>query len=214
VSGNDVRATSHRRFITFEGVDGAGKSTHLEWFAEALAARTGEEVVLTREPGGTPVGEALRSLVLHQPMHLETETLLMFAARRQSIADVVAPALARNAWVVCDRFTDATMAYQGGGRGLPIEKIETLRRWVHPDLEPGATILFDLAPEIAKARLDATRDKDRFEQEPGAFFIRVRDAYLRMAAAKPERYHLVDGGKSVMEVRKRLEIILISICLC
>jgi dTMP kinase len=213
VSGNDASAASHRRFITFEGVDGAGKSTHLEWFAEALAARTGEEVVLTREPGGTPLGEALRSLVLHQPMHLETETLLMFAARRQSIADVVAPALARNAWVVCDRFTDATMAYQGGGRGLPIEKIEALRRWVHPDLEPGATILFDLAPEIAKARLDATRDKDRFEQETDAFFVRVRDAYLRMAAAEPERYHLVDGSKSVMEVRKTLEVVLISICL-
>jgi dTMP kinase len=202
----------HPRFITFEGVDGAGKSTHLDWFADALAARSGGEVVLTREPGGTPLGEALRQLVLHRPMHLETEALLMFAARRQNVADVIAPALARGAWVVCDRFTDASIAYQGGGRGLPREKLEALRDWVHPDLEPGTTLLFDLAPEIAKARLDATRDKDRFEQESDAFFVRVRSAYLGLAAEDPSRYRVLDGSKPVTELRETLEEIVASIC--
>lgn len=206
-------ARAHPRFVTFEGVDGAGKSTHLAWFAAELAARSGAEVVLTREPGGTVVGEALRELVLHQPMHLETEALLMFAARRQNIAETIAPALARGAWVVCDRFTDATLAYQGGGRGLPVEKIEALRRWVHPGLEPGTTVLFDLAPDVAKKRLERTREKDRFEEEPDAFFGRVRKAYLRLAAARPDRYRLVDGSKSVSEVKKTLEQIIVELCL-
>jgi dTMP kinase len=206
-------ASAHPRFVTFEGVDGAGKSTHLAWFAAELAARTGAEVVLTREPGGTAVGEALRDLVLHRPMHLETEALLMFAARRQNIAETIAPALARGAWVVCDRFTDATLAYQGGGRGLPVEKIEALRDWVHPGLEPGTTILFDLAPDVAKKRLERTRDKDRFEEEPDAFFGRVRETYLRLAAARPDRYRVVDGSMNVAEVQKELEKIITSLCL-
>ncbi len=201
-----------RRFITFEGVDGAGKSTHLAWFAGTLAARSGAEVVSTREPGGTPLGEALRALVLHQPMHLETETLLIFAARRQHIADVIEPALRRGAWVGCDRFTDATVAYQGGGRGLPVDRIDALRTWVHPDLEPSTTILFDLAPEIAHRRMEATREKDRFERETGEFFIRVRNGYLRAAEAAPERYRILDGGASVNAVRVQLEHIVSSLC--
>lgn len=201
------------RFVTFEGVDGAGKSTHLAWFADRLADRSGDEVVLTREPGGTPLGEAVRDLVLGRPMHLETEALLMFAARRQHVAEVIAPALARGAWVVCDRFTDATFAYQGGGRGLPAEKIAALRDWVHPGLEPGTTILFDLDPAIAKARLDATRDKDRFEREPDAFFERVRGVYLRLAAESPNRYHRIDGAESIADIRKSLEEILLTICI-
>ena len=200
------------RFITFEGVDGAGKSTHLDWFAATLAARCGTEVVLTREPGGTPLGEALRALVLHQSMDLETEALLMFAARRQHLADVIAPALARGAWVVCDRFTDATFAYQGGGRGLAAEKITALRDWVHPGLAPSLTLLFDLAPEIARERLDATRDKDRFEREERDFFVRVRSAYLRMAGEEPDRFRLIDGAKSIAEIRVALEMIIASIC--
>ena len=199
-------------FITFEGVDGAGKSTHLAWFAEILATRCGVEVVLTREPGGTRLGEALRALVLHEPMHLETEALLMFAVRRQHLADVIEPALTRGAWVVCDRFTDATVAYQGAGRGLARERIESLRRWVHPGLEPALTILFDLAPEIARQRMDATRDKDRFERESGGFFERVRSAYLALAAAEPERFRVIDGANTVTDVEKELEKIVASLC--
>jgi dTMP kinase len=145
-------------------------------------------------------------------MHLETEALLMFADRRQHLADVIGPALDRGAWVVCDRFTDSTVAYQGGGRGLSQAKIEILRTWVHPDLEPGTTILFDLAPEIAKSRLEASRSKDRFEEEPDAFFERVRNAYLALAASRPGRYRVVDGGGSVADIRKILDEIMLSIC--
>jgi dTMP kinase len=206
-------SSNRLRFITFEGVDGAGKSTHVEWFAATLAEQCGAEVVLTREPGGTPLGEALRDLVLHQPMHLETEALLMFAVRRQHLAEVIEPALARGAWVVCDRFTDATRAYQGGGRGLPSSKIDALQKWVHPDLEPGLTILFDLAPEIARRRLDAARDQDRFERESGDFFVRVRNAYLALVAAEPLRFTVIDSSQSVSSIRKELEKIVITLCM-
>ncbi len=201
------------RFVTFEGVDGAGKSTHLEWFAQTLGTRSGHEVVVTREPGGTPLGEALRALVLHRPMDLETEALLMFAARRQHLVDVIGPALARGAWVVCDRFTDATVAYQGAGRGMPIARIEALRAWVHPALEPRLTLLFDLAPEIARQRLDATRDKDRFEREAQDFFVRVRTAYLRLADEEPARFVVLDGSGSIDHIREILEKTITSICL-
>lgn len=205
-------ARGHPRFVTFEGVDGAGKSTHLAWFAEALAARSGDEVVVTREPGGTPLGEALRELVLHRPMHLETEALLMFAARRQHVADVIAPALARGAWVVCDRFTDATRAYQGGGRGLAADRIDVLEAWVHPDLGPGTTVLFDLDPAVAKRRLDGVREQDRFEEAPLAFFERVRDVYLALARAEPERFRVVNGAEDVSTVRSTLEEIVATAC--
>lgn len=201
------------RFVTFEGVDGAGKSTHVAWFAATLAERSGAEVVLTREPGGTPLGEALRALVLHRPMDLETETMLMFAARRQNLIEVIEPALARGAWVVCDRFTDATVAYQGGGRGLARERIEALRRWVHPGLEPALTILFDLAPEIAERRLEASRDRDRFEREGRAFFEKVRSAYLRLAGDEPNRFAVLDGAETVSELRVKLEDLITTRCL-
>jgi len=208
-----MSVSGHPRFVTFEGVDGAGKSTHLAWFAAALAERCKAEVVLTREPGGTPSGEALRSLILQQPMHLETEALLMFAVRRQHLADVIEPALARGAWVVCDRFTDATVAYQGAGRGLARDRIDALRRWVHPDLEPATTILFDLAPEIAERRMEATRDKDRFERESLPFFVRVRDAYLALASVEPNRFSVIDGSQSVAEVKEKLEEEITRLCL-
>ena len=136
----------------------------------------------------------------------------MFAVRRQHIADVIEPALLRGAWVVCDRITDATVAYQGGGRGLPLEKIDVLRAWVHPRLEPCLTVLFDLPPEVAKQRLDATRDKDRFESEARDFFVRVRAAYLRIAAAEPDRVRIVDGSKTISAIRKELEELISSIC--
>jgi dTMP kinase len=213
LTGSIATNSKRARFITFEGVDGAGKSTHLEWFAATLAERCGAEVVLTREPGGTPLGEALRDLVLHQPMHLETEALLMFAVRRQHLAEVIEPALARSAWVVCDRFTDATRAYQGGGRGLPSSKIDALQKWVHPDLEPGLTILFDLAPEIARRRLDAARDQDRFERESGDFFVRVRNTYLALVAAEPLRFAVIDSSQSVSDIRKELEKIVLTLCM-
>ena len=205
-------SAGHRRFVTFEGVDGAGKSTHLTWFADALADHSGRVVVVTREPGGTPLGEALREILLHQPMDLETEALLMFADRRQDIVDVIAPALARGAWVVCDRFSDSTLAYQGGGRGLDAERIQTLSRWVHADLEPGTTILFDLDPDVARRRRDATRDGDRFEQEPDAFFRRVRDTYLRLAAEQPARFRQIDGAQTISKIRKQLEEIIVGLC--
>lgn len=203
---------AHPRFITFEGVDGAGKSTHVDWFAGQLDARSGREVVLTREPGGTPLGESLRELLLHADMDLETEALLMFAARARHLTAVVRPALARGAFVVCDRFTDATFAYQGAGRGLARERIEALRDWVHPDVEPGTTVLFDLDPAIAKVRLDATRVHDRFERERTDFFERVRGEYLRLAAEQPARYRVLDGSETVNTLRIRLEDIISNIC--
>ena len=151
------------KFITLEGVDGAGKSTHLDWIAARLEA-AGKKVLLTREPGGTPLGEELRKLLLTQAMHLETETLLMFAARREHLEQLILPALAAGTWVLSDRFTDATFAYQGGGRGLELRRIETLESWVHQDLQPDLTLIFDLSVEEAKRRrLAATPDPDRFE---------------------------------------------------
>src|ERR1700754_115413 len=153
------------KFITFEGIDGAGKTTHLGWFRERLeqkVASGGRAVVMTREPGGTPLGEQIREIVLHQKMDLETEALLMFALRRQHLAEVIEPALARGDWVLSDRFTDATFAYQGGGRGLPRDKLETLERWVQGGFQPDLTVLFDVPPDTASARRGAVRAPDRF----------------------------------------------------
>ena len=200
------------RFITFEGLDGAGKSTHVEWFASTLRERSGHGVVVTREPGGTPLGEALRQLVLHQAMHLQTETLLMFAARRQHLADVILPALERGDWVVCDRFTDATFAYQGGGRGLPLEKIAALETWVHPGFEPDLTIFFDVSAKTARARLDAGRTPDRFEAQDEAFFLRVRAEYLRRVGTH-SRFVVIDGENNVSEIRLKLEEIITTRCI-
>ena len=192
------------RFISFEGIDGAGKSTQHAWLVDRLRAQ-GRQVVATREPGGTPLGEKLRSLLLAEPMHLETEALLMFAARREHLVQVIEPALARGDWVVCDRFTDSTVAYQGGGRGMPLEDIAALERWVHPDLQPDRTYLFDLDPETAARRRQAVRTADRFESEQAAFFDRVRAAYLDRAAGDPSRFVRLDGAEPIAEIRNRLE---------
>lgn len=199
------------KFITFEGLDGAGKSTHIEGTV-ALLRRLGHTVVSTREPGGTPLGERLRALLLHEPMHLETETLLMFAARREHLARVIEPALARGDWVVCDRFTDATFAYQGGGRQLDTDKIRQLGDWVHPHLVPDLTLLFDLSYETARARIDQTRELDRFEQEQASFHERVRAEYLRIAVAEPQRMHVIDAAQSVELIKKTVEQTVLTLC--
>ncbi|HEY1608946.1 MAG TPA: dTMP kinase [Paraburkholderia sp.] len=202
------------KFITFEGIDGAGKTTHLDWFRERLAAKpalAGHDVVMTREPGGTPLGEALREIVLHQPMDLETEALVMFAARREHLARVIEPALARGDWVLSDRFTDATFAYQGGGRGLPRDKLEALERWVQGGFQPDLTVLFDVPPDTASERRGAARAPDRFESETDAFFIRTRTEYLRRAEEAPYRFALVDSTQSIDDIRKKLEEIVASL---
>jgi len=200
------------KFITLEGVDGAGKSTHLDWIAARLGA-AGKKVLVTREPGGTPLGEELRKLLLTQAMHLETETLLMFAARREHLEQLILPALAAGTWVLSDRFTDATFAYQGGGRGLDLGRIESLEKWVHQNLQPDLTLVFDLSVDEAKRRrLAATADPDRFEQENLVFFERVRSVYLARAAQYSERIKLIDASRSVSDIRKTLEEYLVTIC--
>jgi dTMP kinase len=191
------------RFITFEGIDGAGKSTHIG-FVTDLLKDAGKTVVSSREPGGTPLGEKLRELLLHEKMDLETEALLMFASRREHIAQVIEPALARGDWVLSDRFTDASFAYQGGGRGLPLAKLEQLERWVHPRLQPDLTLLFDVPLEVARERLDATRTLDKFESEEAAFFERCRNEYLRRALESNGRIVVVDSTRSIDEVRGSL----------
>ncbi|MFT4171014.1 MAG: dTMP kinase [Rhodocyclaceae bacterium] len=188
------------RFITFEGIDGAGKSTQIAAVVDAVR-RAGHEVVQTREPGGTPLGEQLRALVLHEPMHLETEALIMFAARREHLAQLIEPALARGQWVVSDRFSDATFAYQVGGRGLAQAKFEALEQWVHPGLQPDLTFLFDVAPAVAAQRLANGRDEaDRFEREQRGFFEKVRAAYLARAAQQPARIAVIDADRQPADV--------------
>jgi dTMP kinase len=198
------------KFITFEGIDGAGKSTHIGFVADLLRAQ-GLQVVTTREPGGTALGEALREVLLHQKMHLETEAMLMFAARREHLAQVIEPALARGDWVISDRFTDASFAYQGGGRQLPLAKLEALEQWVHPHLQPDLTLLFDVPLEVARARLDASRTLDKFEQEKAAFFAATRAEYLRRAAQFPERFRIIDATRTIAEVRQELTQIISSL---
>lgn len=198
-------STVRGRFISFEGIDGAGKSTQHAWLADYLRQR-GVGVVATREPGGTPLGEKLRALLLAEPMHLETEALLMFASRREHVAQVIEPALARGEWVVCDRFVDASFAYQGGGRGLAWKKLEDLATWVLGDLQPDLTLIFDAPVAIAQQRLHAASSRlDRFEQEQAAFFERVRAAYLRIAADNPDRVRLIDATQTPAAINKILE---------
>lgn len=200
------------KFITLEGVDGAGKSTHLDWIARRIEA-AGKPVVVTREPGGTPLGEELRKLLLAQAMHLETETLLMFAARREHLEQLILPALAAGSWVLSDRFTDATFAYQGGGRGLDLARIEALESWVHQGLQPDLTLVFDLSVEEAKRRrMAATAAPDRFEQESLDFFARVRSVYLARATRYPKRIRLIDASQTVDTIRKSLEEIIVTVC--
>lgn len=203
--------TERGKFITLEGVDGAGKSTHLSWLVNHLRAQ-GRTVVQTREPGGTPLGEKLRELLLHEPMHLETEALLMFAARREHLEQVIRPAIARGDWVVCDRFTDASFAYQGGGRGLSSAKLSQLENWVQEGFQPDLTLLFDLPIDIAAQRMaEAARQLDRFEQEKADFHARVRAAYLARAAAMPGRVRVIDSRQSVEQIKKQLEELFTSV---
>lgn len=201
---------SMAKFITFEGVDGAGKSTHLEWFADALRHR-GIDLLVTREPGGTPLGEELREILLNQSMHAETEAMLMFAARREHVERVIRPALQRGTWVISDRFSDASFAYQGGGRGVPLNKLEQLEQWVHGDLQPDLTLLFDIPIEVARERLANNVSLDRFEQERGEFFERVRQAYLARAAKTPQRFAIIRAEKAIVEVQQELSKIVASL---
>jgi dTMP kinase len=195
--------TVRGRFITFEGIDGAGKSTQIEVVANALRGRA-LPLVITREPGGTPLGEALREVILHQPMTIAAETLLMFAARAEHLERVIRPALADGTWVLCDRFTDATFAYQSGGRGMSAERIGDLEQWVHPDLQPDLTLLFDVPPEVAAERLARARSADRFESEQVDFFGRVRRAYLDRARDQPLRFIVIDGTQPADVIGTRL----------
>ena len=195
--------TARGLFLTLEGVDGAGKSTHIDWLVQELRAR-GIDVLSTREPGGTAVGEKLRELLLHEPMHLECETLLMFAARAEHLHTVIEPALAQGTWVLCDRFTDATFAYQGGGRELGTARVAALEAWLHPDLQPDRTWLFDVPLAVARERLNRTREQDRFEREADAFFERTRAVYLERARMDPARFALIDSTQSIEAIRHGL----------
>ena len=198
------------RFLTFEGIDGAGKSTHIDACVERLRAR-GIDALRTREPGGSPLAERLRELLLAEPMSLETELLLVFAARRDHLETVIEPALAAGRWVVCDRFTDSTWAYQGGGRGGPMPRIAWLEQWVQGSLQPDRSYLFDLPADEAARRRAAARAADRFEREDVAFFERVRAAYLARAAADPRRFVVVDAAMPIDVISKLLEENLLSI---
>ena len=191
------------RFITLEGVDGAGKTTHLAWLVEYLKSRH-VPLCVTREPGGTPLGEALRTLLLHEAMSIETEALLMFASRQQHLQSCVIPALNAGQWVVCDRFTDASYAYQGGGRGLPVEKLAMLEHWVHSDIQPDLTLLFDVPAEVSFERVRGARSPDRFEQLDLAFFQRVRQAYLDRAAADPLRFRIINANRPIEAIQLEL----------
>jgi len=191
------------KFITLEGVDGAGKSTHLGFIADWLRQH-GKDVVLTREPGGTPLGEELRRLLLNRDMDPDTELMLMFAARQAHLAGLIRPALARGAWVVSDRFTDASYAYQCGGRGIAPARLAVLEDWVQQGFQPTLTLLFDVPAEVAESRRSAARAADRFEREAGDFFNRVRQAYLERARAEPGRIRVVDAGRSIAEIQSEL----------
>lgn len=203
--------TSRGRFLTFEGIDGAGKSTHLGWVVDRVRA-AGFTAVATREPGGTPLGEKLRELLLHQPMSHDSEAMLMFAARREHLEQVIRPALGRGDWVVCDRFTDATYAYQGGGHGVPLAAIEALERWVHGDCQPDLTLLFDVELEVSRTRLGRAaaqgRALDKFEREQADYFGRVRAAYLERARADPQRFRRIDSARPIDEVREQIAALL------
>jgi len=201
------------RFITLEGIDGAGKSTHLRWIARFLKSR-GIRVKVTREPGGTPAGEKLRRMVLdhRQRLHPETETLLMFAARREHLDKVILPALGRGIWVLSDRFTDATYAYQSGGSRVAWDKIAVLEGWTQQGLQPDLTILFDVSPALGRQRAGRRRGPDRFEREQEAYYRRVRAAYLRRARENPRRVRLLNAGGSIATVKRELEKILVAVC--
>ncbi|WP_223246878.1 dTMP kinase [Sulfuriferula thiophila] len=194
-------------FISLEGIDGAGKTTHLQWIADYLREQGGT-VVVTREPGGTPLGESLRALLLNEPMHIDTEALLMFAARCEHIAQIIAPALSRGEWVLSDRFTDASFAYQCGGRGIAESRLQVLEEWVQQGLQPDLTILFDVEVSIAHQRVRTHSDPDRFEQEQLDFFERVRAMYLRRASQYPARFRVVRTDQTIEAIRSELAAVL------
>lgn len=194
------------RFITIEGIEGVGKSTNMAFVQQRLQA-VGREVVVTREPGGTPLGEAIRGLLLdpqYTGMDSTCELQLMFAARAEHLARVIRPALAQGQWVLCDRFTDATYAYQGGGRGIDTDIIARLEELVQGEFRPDLTLLLDVPVAVGLARANSRSDPDRFEQEQVDFFERVRQAYLEMAAAAEDRYHIIDATQSLDDVQKQL----------
>ena len=188
------------KFITLEGMDGAGKSTHIPDIIKLLELK-GVEVISTREPGGTLLGEQLRTILLNEAMHPETETLLMFAARREHISQIIQPALARGAWVLSDRFTDATYAYQSGGRGVLANKVIELEAWVQGDLQPDLTLLFDVPVEVSVARLASARAPDKFERESAEFFTKIRNAYLDRANKNPNRFCMINSNQALDDVK-------------
>ncbi len=209
----EVQPARRGKFITLEGIDGAGKSSHVASIEALLRARS-IDVCMTREPGGTPLGEALRELLLREPMALDTETLLMFAARAEHLEKVIRPSLDAGRWVVSDRFTDATFAYQGGGRGLPVARLKTLEQWVQDGLQPDLTLYFDVPVEIGMERRGkATPDPDRFERENRDFFQRVRDAYLERAREDPQRFAIIRTDMALEDVKKNVENVLTRFCL-
>jgi dTMP kinase len=204
--------TPRGRFVTLEGVDGAGKSTHQQFIADAMAAASGRHAIVTREPGGTDLAERLREAILTQPMDPMAETLLLFAARTDHVARVILPALQAGTWVVCDRFLDATIAYQGAGKGVPVSLIERLAEAAHPGLRPDRTIVFDCSYQVSRQRLGASGKKlDRFEREDQAFFERVRNAYLSRAKDEPDRIRVIDASADVTTIRKALEKALVFV---
>lgn len=198
------------KFITLEGMDGAGKSTHIPTIVELLTNR-GLEVVSTREPGGTQLGERLRELLLHEAMHPETETMLMFAARREHIAQVILPALTRGAYVLSDRFTDATYAYQCGAKGVSVNKVKQLESWVQDTLQPDLTLLFDVPVSVSLARLATARTPDKFEREGADFFEKLRQSYLNRAQETPSRFRVIDANQPLDKVKFLVEEIISTI---
>ncbi len=198
------------KFITLEGMDGAGKSTHIPDIIKLLEIK-GVEVISTREPGGTALGEQLRTLLLNEPMHPETETLLMFAARREHITQVIEPALARGAWVLSDRFTDATYAYQSGGRGVLANKVIELEAWVQGSLQPDLTLLFDVPVEVSVARLASARTPDKFERESADFFTKIRNAYLDRARNNPNRFCIINSNQTLEDVKAEVKNVISSL---
>ena len=193
------------RFISFEGIDGAGKSSHIQLLADWLVAR-GQRVLISREPGGTPLGEKLRALLLADAMHVDTEALIAFAARNEHLRQQILPALQTGQWVLCDRFTDSTLAYQGGGKGADLSRLRQLADWTHGDLAPGRSYFFDLAPAIASQRRANSRSSsDKFEQESSVFFNKVRHTYQTLAATEPGRFVCIDASESITEVAAALE---------
>ena len=195
------------KFITLEGMDGAGKSTHIPDIIKLLEKKD-VEVVSTREPGGTALGEQLRTLLLKEPMHPETETLLMFAARREHIAQIIEPALARGAWVLSDRFTDATYAYQCGGRGVLANKVIDLEAWVQGGLQPDLTLLFDVPVEVSVERLASARTPDKFERESEEFFTKIRNAYLNRANNNPNRFCIINSNQALDDVKAEVKSVI------